>query len=138
FGGSARECLGGIEVGRGNPDAVIANNVVAGVRRHALRFRNRSGRGFVVGNTIVRNEGNGLYLARGDETSVWNNVIVLNGYRRGKRTRRVGVRRQRAPQATPDDASDVRNNLVCGNGGGEFQGPLFGMSDVGNVTPTGP
>ena len=32
-GGNPRECLGGIEIGRGNPDTVIANNVIAGVRR---------------------------------------------------------------------------------------------------------
>lgn len=136
--GSPRECLGGIEVGRGNPDTVIANNVIAGVRRNALRFRNRSGRAVVTGNTIIRNEGYGLFLSRDDETAVWNNLVALNGFRKnGKSTRKVGVRRQRATQATPDGASDVRNNLVCGNAGGEFQGPLFGTSDVGNVTPTG-
>ncbi len=137
-GGSERECIGGIEVARGNADTLIANNVIAGVRHHALRLRNKSGRVFVVGNTVIRNEGNGIYLARGAQASVWNNVVSFNGARRkGRGGRKYGVRRLRVPRPAADADVDIRHNLICGNARGEIQGPPLEMDDLGNLTPTG-
>ncbi len=136
--GGGGECLGGIDVGRGSPDTVIANNVVSGACRHGLRFRARSGRAVVAGNTIIRNRFDGIVIARGDRVSLWNNIIALNGFRpNGRASRRYGVGRQHAGQGTPDDDVDIRDNLVCGNAGGELQARLLGPADTGNLTPTG-
>ncbi len=136
--GSPRECLGGIDVGRGNPGTVIANNVLSGVRRQALRFRNKSGRAYVVGNTFVRNEGNAIFLARGALVSVWNNIIAFNGARRdGRGGKRFGIRFLRTPHPLGEADVDLRSNLICGNARGEIQGPKLGAADTGNLTPTG-
>ncbi len=125
--GSARECLGGIDVGRGNADTVVANNVLSGIRRHALRFRNGAGRAYVVGNTFVRNEGDAVFLARGALVSLWNNIVAFNGARRdGRGGKRFGIRFLRSPHASPDPDVDIRSNLICGNARGEIQGSRLG------------
>ncbi len=137
-GGGERECIGGIEVARGNADTLIANNVVSGVRRHALRLRNKSGRVVVAGNTIIRNEGNGIYLARGALASIWNNIVSFNGARRnGRGGRKYGIRRLQVPRPAAAGDVDIRSNLICGNARGEIQGPPLEMDDLGNLTPTG-
>ena len=92
----------------------------------------------MVGNTIIRNEGNGLYLARGAQASVWNNIVSFNGIRRNGRGGQTLRHPTPTRAATGHDADvDIRNNLICGNGRGEIQGPPLEMDDIGNLTPTG-
>jgi len=135
--GGPRECNGGIDVGRGNPETVIANNLIHGNARNGIRFRDgRGGSYYVVGNTIVRNAWSGIQIAHAAKVELVNNVVVANGGSPGAAQSRVGVRRLRT---NPSPASDVRllGNLVCGNVGGELAGPLLDATDAGNLTPTG-
>jgi len=135
--GGPRECNGGIDVGRGNPQAVIANNLIHGTGRNGIRFRDgRGGSYYVVGNTIVRNAWSGIQIAHAAVVDLVNNVVVGNGTAPGAAPTRVGVRRLKT---SPSPASQVRlrGNLVCGNAGGELEGPLLDASDAANLTPTG-
>lgn len=52
--GGPRECNGGIDVGRGYPDTVIAHNLIYGNGQNGIIFRDgRGGPYYVIGNTIV-------------------------------------------------------------------------------------
>ena len=135
--GGPRECNGGIDVGRGNPQTVIANNLIHGNGRNGIRFRDgRGGSYYVVGNTIARNAWSGIQIAHAAVVELVNNVVVGNGTAPGAAQTRVGVRRLKT---SPSPASQVRlrGNLVCGNAGGELEGPLLDATDAGNLTPTG-
>lgn len=136
-GGGPRECNGGIDIGRGNPQTVIANNLIHGNGRNGIRFRDgRGGSYYVVGNTIARNAWSGIQISHAARVELVNNLIVANGWSPGSRQTRVGVRRLRT---NPSPAEHVRllGNLVCGNVGGELVGPLLDATDAANSTPGG-
>lgn len=67
-----------------------------------------------------------------------NNSITGNGaIAKFQKRDGFGVKRKvPAKQPTPALAT-LRNNLICGNGGGELNGPLLDATDAGNLTPTG-
>ena len=78
--GGPRECNGGIDVGRGNPQTVIANNLIYGNGRNGIRFRDgRGGSYSVVGNTIAHNAWSGIQITHAAAVDLVNNVIVANG-----------------------------------------------------------
>jgi RHS repeat-associated protein len=135
--GGPRECNGGIDVGRGNPQTVIANNLIYGNGRNGILFRDGRGGSYrVVGNTIARNAWSGIQITHAAAVDLVNNVIVGNGTDPGAAQTRVGVRRLKT---NPSPASQVRllGNVVCGNVGGELAGPLLDATDSANQTPTG-
>ena len=137
LGSGPRECSGGIDVGRGNTNTVILNNLIYGNGRNGIRFRDgRGGSYYVIGNTIARNAWSGVQIAHAAVVELVNNVIVANGTERGAAQARVGVRRLKTQ---PSPASEVRllGNLVCGNRGGELVGSLLDATDSANLTPTG-
>lgn len=135
--GTAFQCQGGIDLQRGNPDTVIAHNLVYGVAKHALRIRNFGSAAYVVGNTIVRNGWNGLYLERAGTARVWNNILAFNGTAPGgKGGGKFGVRRKKATKPVPAEV-DLAHNVICGNRGGEIDGPALDAGDRANLTPTG-
>ena len=137
FRGATRECSGGIDVGRGNPDTVVANNVIHASGRYGIRFRDaRGGDYLVVGNTIVRNGWSGVYITRSARAQIFNNVIAFNGTAPGRNGGRHGVWRQRNDPADPQGV-ELRNNLICGNRLGEINGAVLDVDDAGNQTPTG-
>jgi hypothetical protein len=135
--GGPQECNGGIDVGRGNPQTVIANNLIYGNGRNGIRFRDgRGGSYYVIGNTIARNAWSGVQIAHASAVELVDNLIVANGTAPGGSQARVGVRRLRT---NPSPPSQVRllGNLVCGNAGGELGGPLLDAADGFNSTPLG-
>jgi hypothetical protein len=135
--GSTGECSGGIDVGRGNPDTVIANSLIYANGRDGVRFRDGTGGSYLVyGNTIVRNGWNGIAISRAARARLWNNVVAFNGIAAERLGGRVGLRRQRVQDPRPQDV-ELRNNLVCGNRLGEIAGPVLDATDAANLTPTG-
>lgn len=135
--GDGLACEGGIDLQRGNPDAVIANNLVYGLAKHAVRVRNFGESAWIVGNTIVRNGWNGLFLERGATAHVWNNILAFNGRTtHGRGGGRFGVRQRKATKPVPANV-DLAANLICGNVGGEIDGVALDAADRGNLTPTG-
>ena len=136
--GPGDACMGGIEIGRGNADTVIANNLIYGLDRHALRLRHgQSGNALIVGNTIVRNGWNGVYVGRIADAKIWNNIIAFNGIARGGRGGgKFGIRRQKSTKPRATDL-ELKNNLICGNTAGELNGPVLHAGDADNLTPTG-
>lgn len=137
FRGATRECSGGIEVGRGNPDTLIVNNLIHANGRHGIRFRDgRGGSYLVVGNTIVGNGWSGITITRSARAAIVNNLIAFNGTASGRNSGRHGVWRQRSAAPSPESVALV-GNLVCGNRLGEIEGPLLDAGDADNQTPTG-
>ena len=135
--GSTGECSGGIDVGRGNPDTVIANNLVYANGRNGVRFRDGTGGSYLVyGNTIARNGWNGIAISRAAQARIWNNVIAFNGTAAERLGGRSGIRRAREQDPRPQDI-DLRHNLICGNRLDEIVGPVLDPADVANSTPTG-
>ncbi len=135
--GGPRECNGGIDVGRGNPDTVIAHNLIYGNGQDGIIFRDgRGGPYYVIGNTIVGNAWNGVQMTRLAVVELIGSLILGNGHARGAASNRVGVRRlRRAPQTS--DQVRLAGNVICGNRGGELFGELLDAEDVGNRTLTG-
>ena len=138
YRGSTKECSGGIDVGRGNPETVIANNILYANGRNGLRFRDATGGSYlVVENTIVRSGWNGIYITRAAKARIWNNIIAYNGTAPGVQGNgRYGLKRQLISSPRPQDV-DLRNNLICGNTLGEIAGPVLDGADAANQTPTG-
>ncbi|HZR79606.1 MAG TPA: FG-GAP-like repeat-containing protein [Candidatus Binatia bacterium] len=138
FRGATSECSGGIDVGRGNPDTVIANSLIYGNGRNGIRFRDGTGGSYLVhGNTIARNGWNGIYVTKAAKARIWNNVVAFNGAAPDRLGGRYGIRRQRIHDPEPEKV-ELRGNLVCGNRLGEISGPVLdAVSDAGNRTPTG-
>jgi len=137
FRGATRECSGGIDVGRGNADTLIANNLIYANGRYGVRFRDATGGSYVVvGNTIVGNGWSGIYITRSARASIVNNLIAFNGTAPGRNGGRHGVWRQRISPPSPEGV-ELQDNLICGNRLGELEGPLLDGADAGNQTPTG-
>jgi RHS repeat-associated protein len=135
--GSTGACSGGIDVGRGNPDTIIANNLVYANGRDGVRFRDGTGGSYLVyGNTIARNGWNGIAISRAAQARIWNNVVAFNGTAPERIGGRAGIRRNRVQEPRPQDI-DLRHNLICGNRLDEIVGPVLDPADVANLTPTG-
>lgn len=137
--GGPTECNGGIDVGRGNPDTLIINNLIYGNGRNGIRFRDGRGGSYrVISNTIVRNDWNGIQLARAAVADLVNNIIAFNGLGGGAGSGGVrhGVRRLAGGNQR---GADVRllGNLICGNRDGELLGNLLDDADAANQTPSG-
>ncbi|MEW6269719.1 MAG: PASTA domain-containing protein [Thermodesulfobacteriota bacterium] len=135
--GGPRECNGGIDVGRGNPETVIANSLIYGNGRNGIRFRDgRGGSYYVVGNTIARNAWSGIQVTQAAAVEIANNLIFANGLAAGAPAARVGVRRLRSSLPAPQQVR-LLGNVICGNRGGELSGPMLDGADADNLTPSG-
>ena len=122
---------------RGNPDTLIANNLIYGNGRNGIAFLDADGGPhYVVGNTIHGNAWSGVGVARSHEVFLVNNLITGNGD--GHRLHRRPLRGDTEGSSAPH-RSGIRlfNNLVCGNRLGEIDGPALDGTDAGNLTPTG-
>jgi hypothetical protein len=75
-------------------------------------------------------------VARDHTTYLLNNLIVHNGQATGSTGGRFGVVRENWTTPNPSGIQ-LRNNLVCGNRLGEFNGPVLDSTDSGNFTPNG-
>jgi hypothetical protein len=137
-GNGQSSCNGGITVNRGNAETVIANNLIYGNTRNGLAFIDEEGGPhYVIGNTIYANGWNGIEVARHHSVHLVNNLIVHNGQAAGSTGGRFGVLRESSTTPLPGDLH-LLHNLVCGNGGGELNGPMLNSGDdSGNLTPTG-
>ncbi len=136
-GTGSSTCDSGITVADGNPDTLIANNLIHANGRNGIAFTGTGGGPhYVVDNTIHANGGTGVDVAAGPEVLLVNNLITGNGAAPGSTGGGFGVRRGSATPAHPETIH-LLNNLICGNGLGEISGPALDLSDAGNLTPTG-
>lgn len=136
-GNGGTSCTGGITIARGNPDTVIANNVVHANGRHGIQaIDTDGGPHLIVGNTIHGQGWSGVSLAREHQALLVNNAITGNGRDPGATGGRVGVQREDATVSNPGGVQLV-NNLVCGNRLGEIGGRVLDAGDRDNRTPTG-
>lgn len=134
FGDRNPRCMGGIAVSHDSRNTVIANNLIYGTRRDAIRIQdNGPGPHFIVSNSLVGNGHTGIYVARGHDAWVLNNIVLANGA--GQSLRRYGIRQGRAAPRSED--LHIQGNLVCGNARGEFKRVDLGADDHSNLTPTG-
>lgn len=132
-------CPGGVLIGKGNVDTLLANNLIHGNTTHGLNFKQGvGGPHYVVGNTIHGNGKNGVYIGKGQTIWLVNNSLTDNGtIAKFQKRDGFGIKRKTpAKQPTPQLAT-LRNNLICGNGGGELNGPLLDATDASNLTPIG-
>ena len=143
-------CAGGIAIEGGNSDTLVVNNVIYANRGHGIEITDGTAAGsnrrrgsvggphYVIENTIHRNDGTGIEVGPNQSVVIANNAVTENG-RGGNRPRaRGGFGVGRHPGRTRDDATIAMwNNLLCGNGRGEVDGPVFAGQQDGNLTPTG-
>jgi parallel beta-helix repeat protein len=100
FGNGSTSCNGGITIARGNPDTLIANNLIYGNGRNGVATIDADGGPHIlVGNTIYANGWNGIRVARSHQALLANNLIFGNGTSAGS-TGGAGV--QREGSTTPD------------------------------------
>jgi parallel beta-helix repeat protein len=128
-------CAGGIAIGRGNRETLIANNAIHDNGRDGVVTTDGGGPSYLVNNTIHGNGWNGVRLARRHDAILVNNAITGNGIAPGLAGGRAGVMGDRGPL----DRTRVTMlaNLVCGNRLGELSGFVLGGEDAGNLTPEG-
>ena len=138
FGNSpSNSCNGGIEINAGNPETIIANNLVYANGRNAVSLiGDNGGPQYIISNTIYSNRWNGVEVSAGQQVLLANNLINSNGTASGNQGTRFGVVRESAGTSTPQKLQ-LRNNVVCGNTLGELIGPILDSSDSGNFTPLG-
>lgn len=130
-------CDGGITIARGNAETLIANNLIYNNGRNGINFIDEiGGPHYLIGNTIYLNGWNGVWVARDHTTHLVNNLITHNGQAEGSTGGRFGVVRE--TWTTPNPAGmQLRQNLICGNRLGQFNGPVLDSTDSGNRTPNG-
>ncbi len=130
-------CNGGIEINTGNPETIIANNLLYDNGGNAVSILgDNGGPQYVVNNTIHSNRWNGIEVSAGQQVVLANNLINGNGTASGNKGTRFGVVRESVGTSTQQKLT-LRGNLVCGNLGGEISGPILDASDSGNFTPLG-
>ncbi|MBI3248379.1 MAG: right-handed parallel beta-helix repeat-containing protein [Deltaproteobacteria bacterium] len=138
-GNGSTKCLGGLQIGKGNANTLIVNNLIYGNGQYALNFlAGKGGPHYVVGNTIHGNTKDGVLLGKDQEVWLINNSITGNGTdpKLGKKDG-FGVKRVApAKKAQPEQAL-LLNNLICGNAKGELSGAMLDSTDLDNLTPTG-
>ena len=137
FGNGSSSCNGGITVARNNPGTLIANNLIYGNGRNGIAFIDADGGPhYVINNTIVSNQWNGIDVARNHQIVIANNIVNKNGTASGTTGGRFGIRRETSSTPNPQGIQ-LFNNLVCGNTQGELNGPALDVTDSNNYTPTG-
>ena len=137
FGNGSSSCNGGITVARNNPGTVIANNLVYANGRNGITFIDADGGPhYIVNNTIYANQWNGIDVAREHQVTIINNIINANGTAAGTTGGRFGVRREGSTGPQPQGIK-LLNNIVCGNTGGQINGPVLDATDSGNFTSLG-
>jgi hypothetical protein len=137
FGNGSTSCNGGITMARGNPDTLIANNLIYGNGRNGVATIDADGGPHIlVGNTIYANGWNGIRVTRSHLALLANNLIFGNGTSSGSTGGRFGV--QRESSTTPDPAGiRLLHDVICANRLGEIDGPVLDASDAANLTPGG-
>ena len=131
------ECNGGITIARGNPDTLIANNLIYANGRNGITFIDADGGPhYIVENTIHANQWSGVRVARSHEVFLANNAITQNGGAVGSTGGRFGVSREGSTSPEPQGIH-LLNNLICGNRLGEIDGPALDATDSSNLTPAG-
>ncbi|HEV8719169.1 MAG TPA: tandem-95 repeat protein [Candidatus Binatia bacterium] len=137
FGNGSSSCNGGITVARNNPGTLIANNLIYGNGRNGIAFIDADGGPhYIINNTIVSNQWNGIDVPRNHQIVIANNIVNKNGTASGTTGGRFGVRRESS--SSPNrQGIQLLNNLVCGNTQGEINGPVLDDTDSSNYTPTG-
>jgi hypothetical protein len=138
FGNGSTECNGGITtIARGNPDTIIANNLVYANGRNGITFIDADGGPhYLIGNTIFANGWSGVHAARSHEVYLVNNILFGNGTQSGSTGGRYGVSREASTSPQPEGIR-LLHSLICGNRLGEINGPALDGSDANNLTPTG-
>ena len=137
FGNGSNECSGGITIARGNPDSLIANNLIYSNGRHGfLTIDADGGPTYLIGNTIHANQWSGVRVTRSHQVLIANNLITGNGTATGSTGGRFGVSREGSTSPQPQTIQ-LKNNLICGNRLGEIDGPALDATDSGNLTPQG-
>ncbi|MBI3801634.1 MAG: VCBS repeat-containing protein, partial [Deltaproteobacteria bacterium] len=132
------KCVGGIIVGQGNLNTLIAHNLIYGNGREGITFtKPQGGPHYVLHNTIHDNGRSGIRVNAKVRVVVVNNIISHNGtdprpHKKGS----FGVRWWKTPRGAPETIEMV-NNLVCGNAAGEIGQGLLDGGDRGNLTPRG-
>ncbi|MDJ0868735.1 MAG: Ig-like domain-containing protein, partial [Myxococcota bacterium] len=136
-GNGNSSCNGGIEIARGNPETLIANNLIYGNTRNGIAMTDANGGPHtIVGNTIHANGWNGIKVGRSHEMVIANNLITANGTASGSTGGRFGVKREGSSSSQPEGIT-LLHNLLCANSGGEINGPALDPTDGGNLTPGG-
>jgi hypothetical protein len=137
FGNGSRSCNGGITIARGNPDTLIANNLIYANGRNGIAFIDADGGPhYIVNNTVYGNQWNGVSVSRSHEVFVVDNIIIQNGTLSGSTGGRYGVQRENSSNPQPQGIH-LFNNLLCGNRLGEIDGPILDAMDANNLTPSG-
>jgi len=134
-GNGSTSCDGGITIAGGNPDTLIANNLIYANGGNGLATIDADGGPHdIIGNTIHANGWSGVNITRNHQVFLVNNAITGNGTPGS--IRGFGVVREASP--APDPAGiQLLNNLICGNRLGEISGPALDVTDSGNLTPAG-
>ncbi len=136
-GNGTPACTGGIAIGRGNPDTVIANNLIHGNGRNGVAMTDADGGPhLLVGNTIHANGWHGVSVGRNHHVLIVNNAITGNGTDTASVGSFVGLSREPSPTPNPGGIQ-LLGNVICGNRSGEIAGPVLDPTDAGNRTPTG-
>jgi VCBS repeat-containing protein len=137
FANGSSSCDGGITVARGNPGTLIVNNLIYANGRNAMSFTDADGGPhYVINNTILFNQWNGLDVARNHTITLANNIINNNGTTSGTTGGRFGVRRENSTTPQPTGIK-LLNNLVCGNTQGQISAQVLDSTDSSNFTPLG-
>jgi RHS repeat-associated protein len=137
FGNGSSSCNGGITVARGNPGTLIVNNLLHSNGRNGIAFIDADGGPhYIINNTVVSNQWNGVDVARSHTITLANNIIVSNGVASGITGGRYGIRREGSTNPQPAGIK-LLSNLVCGNVQGEISPQILDSTDSSNFTPLG-
>ncbi len=137
FGNSVgNNCNGGLEINAGNPGTIVVNNLIYGNGRNGIAILGSGGPQYIVNNTIYANQWNGLDVSADQQVLLANNIINANGTASGNQGTRFGLIRETVNPPAPQNLY-LRNNLICGNSGGQIGGPVLDGADSGNFTPLG-
>ncbi|MGH9858327.1 MAG: PKD domain-containing protein, partial [Acidobacteriota bacterium] len=114
-----------------------ANNLIYSNGRNGIAFNDPDGGPhYIINNTIYANQWNGIAVARQHKITIVNNIVNANGTAAGTTGGRFGIRREGSSKPEPQGIK-LLNNLVCGNSGGQINGPALDTTDSGNFTPLG-
>lgn len=137
FGNGSGSCDGGITIKRGNPRTLIVNNLIYANGRNAISFSDADGGPhYIINNTIIGNQWNGIDVARSHIVTLANNIVNGNGTASGTTGGRFGVRRESSTSPQPTGIK-LLNNLVCGNVQGQISSQILDATDANNFTPLG-
>jgi hypothetical protein len=143
-GNGRLECGGGILIEDGNPETLLAHNLIHANRRDGVVFQSPPSLGPAVpqnlwSNTIYGNGRHGVRVSGAERPYLWNNLIVGNGADPALQPS-FGLVRDLTGVVAPvaGSAMGLWHNLICGNRNGEvLPAPLEIPDTAGNQTPTG-